>query len=252
MAELDVQQGAGRTPAERGGFRGIGGRLRRALRGAPVPGRWLKRAWWRLGVLARPFPGSRAYWERRYAAGGDSGVGSYGRFAEFKAEVINAFVTEHAVQSVIELGCGDGHQLSLANYPRYLGFDVSETALRRCRERFAGDPTRSFEPMEHYRGQRAELALSLDVLYHLVEDPVFEDYLRTLFGAAERYVIIYSSDTDERPPDGAAHVRHRRFSRWIEQHLRDWTLCQRIRNRHPYTGDYRTGSFAEFFIYQRV
>ena len=41
---------------------------------------------------SKPFPGSCRYWEDRYNAEGNSGVGSYGKFAAFKAEVINAFV----------------------------------------------------------------------------------------------------------------------------------------------------------------
>ncbi len=65
------------------------------------------------------FPGSDKYWEQRYAVGGNSGVGSYGKFANFKAEVINKFVREHKIKSVIEFGCGDGNQLKLANYPSY-------------------------------------------------------------------------------------------------------------------------------------
>ena len=34
------------------------------------------------------FPGSAEYWENRYAYGGSSGQGSYGRLAKFKAEVV--------------------------------------------------------------------------------------------------------------------------------------------------------------------
>ena len=50
----------------------------------------------RLPVVARArslaFPGSASYWELRYRNGGTSGAGSYGRLAEFKAEVLNEFV----------------------------------------------------------------------------------------------------------------------------------------------------------------
>ena len=55
-----------------------------------------------------PFTGSAIYWEQRYAGGGTSGAGSYGAAGRLKAEFLNAFVREHEVQSVIELGCGDG------------------------------------------------------------------------------------------------------------------------------------------------
>ena len=54
-----------------------------------------------------------SYWENRYKNNGNSGAGSYGRLAEFKADVINNFIAENKITSVIEFGCGDGNQLSL-------------------------------------------------------------------------------------------------------------------------------------------
>ena len=78
------------------------------------------------------FPGSGTYWETRYSGGGNSGAGSYGQLAEFKAEVINDFVISKGISSIIEFGCGDGNQLLLARYPRYTGLDVSKVALARC------------------------------------------------------------------------------------------------------------------------
>ena len=56
--------------------------------------------------------GSEAYWKRRYEVGGNSGSGSYGQFAEFKADVLNSVVAEHTVGSVIEFGCGYGNHSS--------------------------------------------------------------------------------------------------------------------------------------------
>src|SRR5262245_15823168 len=94
-----------------------------------------RKAYRRLPEVSQPlrrFPGSGRYWEDRYGTEGNSGVGSYGKFAAFKAEVINVFVAARGVQSVIELGCGDGNQLKLAQYPKYTGYDVSETAVRKC------------------------------------------------------------------------------------------------------------------------
>src|SRR5512139_2970605 len=89
------------------------------------------------GFLRRfAFSGSKDYWEERYRAGGNSGGGSYGRLAQFKADVLNGFVERHGVESVLELGCGDGHQLELARYPKYIGLDVSVTAIRQCAARF--------------------------------------------------------------------------------------------------------------------
>lgn len=64
------------------------------------------------------------YWEMRYRSGRDSGRGSYGLLAEFKADVLNTFVASHGVRMVLEWGCGDGNQLRFAQYPWYLSIGV--------------------------------------------------------------------------------------------------------------------------------
>ena len=200
----------------------------------------------------RKFEGSAKYWDDRYARGGLSGAGSAGKFAEFKAEVLNEFVRVRGIQSVIEFGCGDGRQLAIASYPRYLGFDVSAEAVNLCRNRFKDDDSKTFLLLGDYSGQRADLSLSLDVIYHLVEDDVFESHMRTLFDSSQRWVIVYASNRDDTDRAEAAHVRHRMFTRWVETNRPEWLLRETIPNRYPYTGDFRLGSFADFFIFERA
>lgn len=50
------------------------------------------------------FHHSNQYWEDRYRRGGNSGGGSYGRLAAFKAEVPNDFVTSPTIASMVEFG----------------------------------------------------------------------------------------------------------------------------------------------------
>lgn len=207
----------------------------------------------RLGELS--FGSSRRYWERRYSRGGTSGAGSYGRLALFKAEFLNDFVERRGVQSVVELGCGDGHQLSLARYPSYLGLDVAPSAVELCRRRFAGDPSKRFSLHDAQRDPApshvAELALSLDVIYHLVEDEVFEAYMRHLFATATRYVIIYASNDEA--PSPAPHVRHRRFTDWVARHESGWRLESHTPNRYPLSlEDGEEVSFADFVVFAPV
>jgi hypothetical protein len=198
------------------------------------------------------FTDSGKYWEDRYAAGGNSGVGSYDKFAEFKAEILNAFVANENITSVIEFGCGDGNQLTLANYPSYIGIDVSSTVISLCKESFAADSSKTFELMQEYDGKTGDLTLSLDVIYHLVEDEVFEKYITSLFNAATRYVIIYSNNYEDEAGSGAAHVKNRKFTTWIEANRSDWKLKEHIPNKYPSEGDYKTGSFADFYIYEKA
>jgi hypothetical protein len=196
---------------------------------------------------APPFAGSADYWRERYAKGGDSGAGSYGKFAEFKARVLNAWFREAGLSSAIEFGCGDGNQLKLLEVTDYLGVDVSPLAVARCRAAFAGLPGRRFVLADDYAGERAECAVSLDVIYHLVEDEAFDRYMRRLFAAATLRGHLF--EQPDRQCNGGAHVRHRRFTDWVTRHQPGWKLERHVPNEYPFRGDWRTGSFADFYIY---
>ena len=214
--------------------------------------------------LVRPLPGVRrisllrqrhglqrlgAFLGGELRAGRTSGNGSYGALAEGKSRFLNDLVSERAVRSVIEFGCGDGNQLSLADYPSYIGLDVSRTAIGLCQRRFAGDPAKSFFL---YDGTcftdragifTADLALSLDVVYHLTEDAVFETYLTHLFAAGRRLVVIYSTNTEI--GGTAPHVRHRHFTPWVEANCPDWRLTEVT------PGPNTERARADFFVYER-
>ena len=189
------------------------------------------------------------YWEDRYAQGGNSGAGSYGNLAEFKAKVINDFVIKHKIKSVIDFGCGDGNQLSLSKYDKYTGFDVSKTAIDICKQKFTEDKTKDFRLMQNYNNEKAELTLSLDVIFHLLEDSVFDNYMKTLFNAGEKFVIIYSSN--KRGPKWVKHVKHRKFTDWTDKNASGWKLLEFIPNPHHTegTGDTPDKSFSDFYIF---
>ena len=202
------------------------------------------------------FPGVSPYWETRYAKGGTSGAGSVGRLAEFKAEVLNGFVEQHGIESVLELGCGDGSQLELARYPSYVGVDVSRTAIELCRSHFAGDSDKRFlhaSERDGYEG-RYDLVLSLDVIFHLVEDKVYEEYMADLLRHAGRFIIIYSSNYDDDPErPWALHVRHRQFSSFFAELTDQWRLVSNIDNPFSFDpDDQESTSFADYYIYQRI
>ena len=226
--------------------------LRRRVRTAPVLGPVLVKAklWADLQRRKWRFTNSADYWDERYAAGGNSGAGSYNRLAEFKAEVLNGLVRDGAIRSVIEWGCGDGNQLRLAEYPKYVGLDVSRVAVQRCRHLFAGDPSKRFSLVHDYRGEKFEMAISLDVIFHLVEDDVYQRYIHDLFSSAQRCVVIYSSDSDAVNTD--PHVRHREFTRHVQMEVPEWRLVRRIPNRYPMRDDPDNESLADFFIYEKA
>lgn len=202
-------------------------------------------------AAASSFPGSAAYWERRYAQGGNSGAGSYGRLARFKAEVVNQLVVQNRVRRVIDLGCGDGHQLGLLRLPDYIGFDISETSLQHCRARYHGDAAKRFLPMSALPEHRADLCLSLDVVYHLVEDAVFDHYMHSLFDSSSDLVVIYASNPPNDHEGTSPHVRHRAVTRWVEQGRRDFRFLGAIENPYPLVTDPVNESFAHFMLFKR-
>lgn len=229
--------------------------LKRQIKTIPLVGPAIEKVA-RLPIFAslrgRAFPGSASFWESRYREGGNSGAGSYGRLAQFKAEVLNEFVRTNEVRTVIEFGCGDGAQLDLVAYPEYVGVDVASVSIEGCRARFASDSTKHFYlaggvpiPQRPF-----DLALSLDVVFHLVEDGVFDSYMRTLFKASERHVVVYSSNYDARTD--APHVRHRKFTAWIEEHAREWQPAGFLPNRYPFDpARPEETSFADFHFFER-
>ena len=137
----------------------------------------------------KPFETSEQYWIERYESGGNSGAGSYGHFAEFKAEIINSFVIKNRITRVMDLGCGDGNQLTYFDFETYIGYDVSPKAIAICKERFKNDPSKQFRLLEDHRNEKAELTLSLDVIFHLIDDVAYESYMKKLFNSSNRFVI---------------------------------------------------------------
>jgi SAM-dependent methyltransferase len=192
---------------------------------------------------------SAGYWETRYRSGGTSGAGSHGRLASYKAGVINTLVAQQRIASVIDLGCGDGSLLPLLALPGYVGVDVSPAALVRCAARCPQHRFVLFDALDTV--PPAELALSVDVIFHLVEDAVFEDHVAALFGHATRLVLVYASNFDRGWP--SPHVRHRRFTDHVAATQPDWRLLAHEPNRYPFDPENPDDtSFADFFLFGRV
>ncbi|MFW2828814.1 methyltransferase domain-containing protein [Sphingomonas sp. ID0503] len=191
------------------------------------------------------------YWDKRYATGRNSGAGSYGRLAKFKAAFLNRFIEANGVESVADFGCGDGNQLSLMNVRGYIGVDVSKTVLDQLKTRFADRPELVFRHTSELADVApCELAMSIDVIYHLVEDDVFTAYIDRLFAFATKFVVIYSDDREV--PYGGKHVRHRKFSDYVAASQPDWSLAGHVPNPYPFDpANKNKTSFADFYIYAR-
>ena len=136
------------------------------------------------------------YWEKRYATGGNSGLGSQGFNHRFKRDTIERLIRARGIRSVVDFGCGDGRQmfevLSETTLDEYQGIDISPSAVSLCRERYRGLPHCHFDVAGEAPIGTYDLALSLDVIYHVVEYDTYVDYLKTLFGCSD-YVLLYAN-----------------------------------------------------------
>lgn len=227
-------------------------KLRKAVGSIPLVGpvaRWFYR---KMNIgHAVEFRKSDQYWEDRYRVGGNSGSGSYGRLAEFKAQFLNDFVEKNKISTVLEFGCGDGAQLLLAEYENYLGFDVAPSSVAMCRERFKSNPNYCFHLVgsdEFKNIKKANLSLSLDVIYHLIEDDVYDEYMRKLFECSKRFVIIYAYDFEKIYE--LKHEKGRNFTKWVTEFAPDWELIDRTSNKYPYDkSDPNNTSQSDFYTY---
>jgi hypothetical protein len=224
-------------------------RIRKALRSVVAPVYHRSRR-------SRNFS-SKAYWEERYVRGGNSGAGSYGRLAKYKADFLNSFAKNNGITSVIEFGSGDGAQLKLFEFKQYIGLDVSKTSIGMCIQQYADDTSKSFyvyDPeyfLDNHHLFVGDLTLSLDVIYHLVEDAVFGKYMRDLFAASDKYVIIYASNTDQNTRSQAQHVLHRKFTDWIDENEKNWMLVEHTKNMYSLETNAIDESFADFYVYKK-
>lgn len=197
---------------------------------------------------------SKGYWDGRYKNGGDSGEGSYGHLAEFKATNVNRIIEQNQISSVIEFGCGDGNNLRYYKIPHYIGVDVSETAVALCSDKFAHEKTsKTFVGFDDASDLRAEMTMSLDVIFHLVEDQAYYSYLDKLFCCAFKHVLIYSSDFNART--NSPHVRHRAFTSDVASLFPAWKIVEVIPNAYPSPdiAAYTPGtSHANFYLYSKM
>jgi 2-polyprenyl-3-methyl-5-hydroxy-6-metoxy-1,4-benzoquinol methylase len=190
---------------------------------------------------------SDEYWEARYKNHGSSGDGSYGNKAEFKGKIITDFINQRQIETIIDYGVGDGNQLKYINTTNkhYIGLDVSSTAVNLCREKFKDDSSKIFQTIADFNfSKKADLAISLDVIFHLVDDSIYASYMEHLFEMSQKYVIIHSVDNDY---NEAQHVKFRKFTPYIEQNFNQWKLIDLIPNG-LWTG--LPGQMA-FYIYEK-
>ena len=188
---------------------------------------------------------SKKYWNDRHIKTRRTSVTRYNQLSIFKAKIINNFIGSNNIKSIIDYGSGDGNQVKLINTENrlYTGIDVSSFIISKCNMIFKDDPTKTFihtDDMDHPDHELdAELVLSSGVLYHLVEDDVYEQYMNRLFRMSNKYVIIYAPNLYH---NEAIHVNNREFIEYIFDKFKNFHLIDRIQGEIG----------CPFYIFQKV
>lgn len=153
----------------------------------------------------------------------------------------------------MEWGCGDGHQLSLAKYPQYVGYDVSKQAISTCQEKYSKDKTKKFMwcgNEDFSIDIKADLTMSLDVIYHLIEDDTYHIYMKRLFSSSKKYVCIYSCNFEK---SYANHIKCRKFTDYVKNNYKEWILMEYIPNKYPFEQENPDNtSWSDFFFYKKI
>lgn len=197
---------------------------------------------------------SKDFWEKRYLSGGNSGCGSYGNLALFKANIINEFIKNNNIDTIIDYGVGDGNQLKLIDTQNknYIGIDISHTILKKCKEIFIKDNTKIFLHTDDINDNlKANLVISCDVIYHLIEEKTYLEYMKNLFNMSTKYVIIYSKNENL---NHVEHVKFRKFEDYIDNNCHKWSLINYIPNKYPQViigCNNENTSPSDFFIYKK-
>jgi SAM-dependent methyltransferase len=152
------------------------------------------------------------YWDERYRKGQNSGKGSYGANAEFKAAHIHRVVKEYNCKSIADFGCGDGNQLSMFPNISYTGFDISPTIIEQNKVKF---PDKNFEVMDMKNTSKyndiADLSICFDCLFHITQTKDWVILIDAVCNAAKN-VIVITTNTYVVPEEYFPHVN---FSRKI-------------------------------------
>jgi len=169
----------------------------------------------------------KKYWNDRYISGGNSGDGSYGEQAIIKANYVNNIIDKYNIHSVVDMGVGDGNQLDLLNINNYIGYDISDVIINRLKLKYNNDNTKTFKHVSEYTNMNTDLMLSMEVIFHLIDDDMYDDYMTMMFNSDSKYILIFTMDSDSSYINNAKHVKIRNILEWINNNTNEWDLIDK-------------------------
>ncbi len=185
----------------------------------------------RLTQLRRDYFDNALFWDYRYAHNPalGSGVGSRGGVLDYKRKLLAAVLQDFADRQVVDVGCGDLETTRDLPLHRFLGLDLSPSALAIAR---AKRPDWVFE--ERLTGTlpdgSAAAVLCIDVLIHQKSAEIFGAILNDLVRLTDSLLIVTGYDAPYRS-GGIVY-----FHGTLTQHLRDHPDIERVAQIGAYHG----------------
>lgn len=172
-------------------------------------------------------------------------------------------VSHQHFHTTINQNSGDGTQLSLSRYPQYTGLDVSKFAVHRLQQRFADDWKKRFILYNGTRagltGQmgkllQADLSFSLEVIFHITDANIYQNYMELLFDTSQRFVVIMSNDAPEiencvsgKCYSDRGHLRFWPVRNWVKEHRsEEWRFIGSLQHKYP------EKAWSDFFFFART
>jgi 2-polyprenyl-3-methyl-5-hydroxy-6-metoxy-1,4-benzoquinol methylase len=136
------------------------------------------------------------YWDKRYSSGGTSGEGSIGFLRDFKWDVIEKHVGK--VSDVIDVGCGDLSFWDGRDCDKYVGIDGSEVIIQKnMLKRPNWNFVVSYSDNEMISMlYQADVVFCFDMLFHIMDDEVYEKTIENLARFSKKYIFIYTWDVN--------------------------------------------------------
>ena len=146
----------------------------------------------------------KKFWNKKYEDGGISGLGSIGKYRNWKWVKIHDVIPE--IREVLDVGCGDlkfwehpiANEIGKREGFKYLGIDVSDFIIEKNKV-FAPEFDFVCAPSHRNLGEEAQVVFCLDLLFHIMDNVNFEMTLQHLCESAKEWIVIYTWRTNPFP-----------------------------------------------------
>lgn len=158
------------------------------------------------------------YWDNRYASGGNSGLGSIGKHKEWKWNTLNNNIEN--ITNIIDVGCGDLSFMDNHTIENYTGIDISNTIIEANKTKHPEWKFICSSADKRISGLKGDVVFCHDVLFHIVDDEVYNNIILNLIEYSNKYISIFTWHKNPlkrmfRSTDNDSYQAYRDFSKYI-------------------------------------